>query len=782
MRTLRRLLPLVLLLILGLAAAQDATKLPECALPPGSVQANPNGSNLTLTAFLPNAPCNIAQITYFWGYWGLWKGMALVGLGLTAALFFWSLFQAVLSKTPEKALTPFVIAVVLSSSVLVPATKDQGVIPIVQRTGIDMFNSLYRVSANVGYTAMSQGENSVQQQTAVLGRNLALLVARAQHASTIRAQMQQIKAGKLTGDLADPNLANTLYAEQVRNEQAGANAIFSNGGWIFDVGYWILYGLFSVFASIIVLVGGGMQLGMLLLPVMLSFLVIRQYQPLKNFGLGYLTSLLVIALLPIVIASMASLAISIPASRMAPIVTQLNGEVAAQLTRYQELLRTGCQWYEVSCNFETQVFNPILSDLSTVKEIFNNLILTLLAGIVGLGIATTFTRRLPATIATFFGASGAGGESSGVETGGLGKILAMSGGMRMLQQLSKAPGGVKPPTPSTGPTTGPQAGGPPALPGNSGGGGGAQYTPPASVTAGSGTGATSTSSNIPPMSVTSGGSSTPRTAVGAGYAAFQGARGAGAPLGQAVQAGAQPMIAGAVAGVKAQGQTIRQDYGEAAQRGRENLTRTAANLAFGSANAERGRAAVGAAVQDFREVNTQVRAQAAADAKPVNPDEFEVNMPRTAAASSGGSGASGSQAGGTGGRPQVARPPQAQGAQGASAPPNRNARAASGAGGQPIPGVMPTTGSTAARPSAPAPANPRPARPVPASPAPSATAPQAAALPTPPGPAAAPTTSPVTPMTPSAPVARPAVARPPKSQNVVPAPPPEDEDEDEHTS
>ena len=618
---LRRLLPLLLLLGLGLAAAQDASKLPECILTPGTTAATPDGSNLTLTAFLPNAPCNMAQIMYLWGYWGLWKGIAFVGMGLTTAFFFWALFRAVLSKTPEKALIPFLIAIVLVGFIS-PATKGEGVIPMAQSTGVEWFNALYRTSADVGYAAMSRGENSVQAQTAALGRNLALLVARAQHASTIRSQMAQIKAGKITGDLADPNLANTLYADQIRNEQSGAESLFSNRGWIFNVGYWLLFGLFSIFAGIIVVVGGTMQLMLLLLPVALAFLVLGQFKPITAIGASYLSALLTIGVLPVIVATIASITLGIPAAKMLPVVNQMNGDLSAQLTRYQELLRNGCQWYEVSCNFEAQVFNPILSDLTTIKELFITLVVVVLSGIVGLSIGATFIRRVPEAIAAVFGAS-RGGVSSGVEPGGIGKLLAMTGGMKMMQQLTRTPG-------TNASSSGPKTDGSPALPTTPTppGGGGGQYTPPESVTAGSGSSTTSTSGNIPPESVTSGASGNPRTVVGAGYAAFQGSRGAGMPFGQAVQAGVQPMFAGAAAGVQAHGQTIRQDYGAAAQRGRENLTRTASNLAFGSANAERGRAAVGAAVQDFRDTNAQVRAQEPVQNRPINPDEFETRSRR----------------------------------------------------------------------------------------------------------------------------------------------------------
>ncbi|AFD27513.1 TrbL/VirB6 plasmid conjugal transfer protein (plasmid) [Deinococcus gobiensis I-0] len=561
----------------------------------------------------------MAQIMYLWGYWGLWKGIAFVGMGLTTAFFFWSLFRAVLSKTPEKALIPFLTALVLVGFIS-PATKGEGVIPMVQSTGVEWFNALYRTSADVGYAAMSRGENSVQAQTAALGRNLALLVARAQHASTIRAQMAQIKAGKITGDLADPNLANTLYADQIRNEQAGADSLISNRGWIFNVGYWLLFGLFSIFAGIIVVVGGTMQLMLLLLPVALAFLVLGQFKPVTAIGASYLSALLTIGVLPVIVATIASITLGIPAAKMLPVVTQMNGDLSAQLTRYQELLRNGCQWYEVSCNFEAQVFNPILSDLTTIKELFITLVVVVLSGIVGLSIGATFIRRVPAAIAGVFGASG-GGESSGVETGGIGKLLAMTGGMKMLQQLTRTPGAnASSAGPKTDGSPAPSPG--PALPP---GGGGGQYTPPESVTAGSGSSTTSTSGNIPPESVTAG---NPRTVVGASYAAFQGSRGAGMPFGQAVQAGVQPMLAGAAAGVRAHGQTIRQDYGAAAQRGREHLTRTASNLAFGSANAERGRAAVSAAVQDFRDTNAQVRAQDTTQNRSVNPDEFETRSRR----------------------------------------------------------------------------------------------------------------------------------------------------------
>jgi hypothetical protein len=637
----RRLLPLLLLLLTGAAYAAGPPL--ECAAP------SLNPGNLSMTAFLPNAPCLLARTVASWGEWGLWTGMSIVGITLIAILFFWKLFQAVMSGTPEKALMPFVFAVVLVAF-MAPAREGGGIIPDLQAQAMESFVTLYSASASVGNRALVEGPRSVQETTRTLGRSIALLVARGSQAESIRKQMQAIKAGELAGDLKDPNLVNTLYAQQIAKETEGIGGLFTGNDWIFNVGFLLLYGLFALFSGMIYAIGFGMQLALLLAPVALPFMIMGRWQPITIVGGTYFAALLTVAVLPIAVATVATVGLAIPAEVLTPTVTRMNSDVAADLTLYQANLDRGCSWTEVACQMEQSVLLPILSDLSSLKELFVQMLLMMAALIIGLSIAASTLRRVPGQIAGMFGMPG-GGESSGVETGAMSKVLGgaakmLGGQMLMRAAQQRMMGGL------AGKVKGQDGAGGDASSATSGGTTeGGHFVPPPDVTDGPGSGA-STASDVPPPGVTSTGASAPdlgasafqggaRTPLGSAYVGYRAARDSGQGVPSSLGAGAQlgrahvGEIAGAglaTAGGAARAYT--ENFVAQENAGLQRVKNTVSTSLWGGVeNAQRHGGAinrgVGAVVSDARQVARDSQQRQAANAVtipgPRNPDENELH-------------------------------------------------------------------------------------------------------------------------------------------------------------
>ncbi|MXV19217.1 hypothetical protein [Deinococcus xianganensis] len=597
-----RALPLLVLLAGVAHAAGTPVECPTAAVA--------STADVTLSAFLPNAPCLFAQNIDLWARWGLWTGMATVGLTLTAAFFFWKLFAAVMGGAPEKALMPFMIAAVIGLLVS-PARENKGLLPDIQASAMEGFVSLYSMSAAVGTRAMTEGPTSVQEQTRALGKNVALLVARGSQAAEIRKQLDAIKAGEISGDLKDPNLVNSLYAQQLEKDQAGINQAFSGNGWVFNIGFLLLYGLFAIFAGIIFAVGFGLQLSLLLLPIAIAFLVLGRFQPAGYVGASYLAAMLTAALMPVGVASVTTVGLSIPAARLTPTVTKMNAEVATNLQRYQRSIDQGCSFTEIGCQLNEQVMLPIQSDLSSLKELFGQMILMVAALIVGLSIAASALRRLPSGIAGLIGISG-GGESSGVETGALTKVLggaAKLAGAEMLMKAvqAKAVGGMLGKRGSGTSTGGSTAGGESAAPGvPSGSVSASGSVPPETVTEGA-QGAAATNPNVPPEAVTAPSMSTP---IGAGYAAFRSARENGQGRAGAAVAGGRG-VATAV-GTQAQesfstgAKAVRASAGQSLQAARAQV---AASAWGGTANAQKaGQAWEAGVAGPARAVRNDIRA------------------------------------------------------------------------------------------------------------------------------------------------------------------------------
>ncbi|GGR12885.1 hypothetical protein [Deinococcus ruber] len=424
-RWLRSVLMLLALVLTGVASAQSLPS--ECTLDPAAI------SNNTLTAFIPNAPCLMAQNVLLWGQWGLWKAVATVGLTLCSGLFFWKVFLSVLEGTPEKALRPFLWTAGLCL-LLAPATQGKGVVPDAQAQMMTWLNELYVVSSSIGNHALSDGPLSVQAKTKKLGQNIALLVARASYADDIKRQLDAVAAGSTPGDITDPDLVSRLYAQRITADTGAAESVFSGNSGIFNIGYAVLYGLFAIFAAMIASIGWGMQLVLLLLPVALAFIPTGKFAPSGYVGATCLAAYLTIAVLPLMVSSVAVIGLSIPADRLTPTVTTMNADLKRNLEEYQTIISQGCGFTDVTCSINQSVINPIKGDLASFKELFFQVLLTLATMLIGLGISAVVLRRPPALISAMFGAMG-GGESSGVPTNALSQGLKMMMGGQVMQGL-----------------------------------------------------------------------------------------------------------------------------------------------------------------------------------------------------------------------------------------------------------------------------------------------------------------------------------------------------------
>lgn len=595
-----RLLPLLLLL----AGVAGADSLPvECSTPANTA------SNFTLTAFLPNAPCMIAETTLQWGQWGLWKAIARLGLALMFGMFIWKVVTNVLAGVPEKSVMPLLVSAGISLIVL-PAVRGQGVIPEVQAQGMISLNALYSASASVGNRALSEGSTSVKAKTALLGQNIALLISRASYADTIRSKLDAVSAGSAPGDLSDPNLATKLYADQLDSDRNAAGSLFNPESSVFNIGFLVLYGLFAVFAALIAAVDIGVQLALLMLPVALAFIPTGQWTPAKVIGGTYLAGLLTVLVIPLIVATAAWIGLSVPADHLTPTVTGINTDITRNLTAYQTSLNAGCSFTDVSCTLDQRVILPMQADLASFKEVFTQVMLGVAAMLVGLGIAANLLRRPPAWISSMVGVSG-GGESNGVNTGALSEGLRLMGGAVLMKQLTngqnvagKASGVGKGKTSNE--SSGASAGS------GAGGGSGANIPPPGSASAGAGAG----NPNVPPPSASgpstgSSGGPSPVTPSSGGAAAQAPSSVSGQAYAAARQAGASPSgahftaaRASACAALSAQGQRMASSASAAGQ----TVRARAGTAVWGTPEAAQR---AGAAATDFRNAVSQERALAA---------------------------------------------------------------------------------------------------------------------------------------------------------------------------
>lgn len=617
----KRLLPLFFLLCGSALAAMPA----ECVAP--TTPKVGTGPDLDLTTFLPNAPCLMAYNVFLWGQWGVWSTVVTVSLILIAAFFFYKLVMFLRDGAIEKALVPLATALLLGFFIA-PARTGDGIIPMIQSEALNAMPSMYTAAAALGNSALSDGPQSVSARTKALAENMALLISRATQAQDIRTQLQAIKAGKATGDLNDPNLAYNLYAQKISEQNAAADGMFGDANsWIFNVGYLLIYGLFTIFAGITFGVVFVMQVFILLLPVALAFLVLGNVTPLRFIGSTYAGTIFIIALLPIAVASVATVGLSIPTEVLIPKVTNANTAITNSLSNYQQLVKNGCGTFDIACSMDEMVLQPMIQDLAAFKELFMNMLMSIAALIVGLSISSSTLRRVPASISNFFGAPG-GGESSGVTTNPFGRMMEMAGVTAMtnmvagqLQRgaLNRGAGQGSGSTQGASGASGQPAAGP---------------TPSTDVTAGQGSTQDSGSVHVPPPEVT--GASGPQTSVGAAYDAYREQRGGGAGRLAALRSADQSFTGAQRRNFQENWQGRGAEMREAATARAEQVKTRAAEVVWGKDNAAAATAKISAVRQDFQRIRTQrqeaaVARQTPGPSGPTAPDDSELQRaPRAA--------------------------------------------------------------------------------------------------------------------------------------------------------
>ncbi len=426
---------------------------------------------LDMRMFIPNAPCMVAQTTRTLGEWGLWTLMPSLGMTLAFSLFLLKLIDSLRTGTPEKALGPFITAVVVTTVFLSPAHQGRGIVPEFQAFAMEATMDAYAGAASLANRNLAQGPDSVASRTERLGEQIALLVARAQDASAVRDQMKLVQANRVPGmSLNDPDLVQKLYAQEVAADNAAAKGMWGNHNWVFNIGYLLIFGMFALFAGIIWAVTLALQLNLLLLPLGLALLTVGNFKPVQYGVMTSFVTVFIVMLLPVVVALVAYLTLGIPASLIQPTITSLNTTVSGALLDYQNMLNGGCG-LDQFCKLDATITGRITTSIATFGEQMQTILLAGAGLIIGLSMAAANIRRIPAVIMGFFGLSG-GGESSGVETrpfSALANTMLASAAMRTLRQVTsnsattrseQAPPAPDEPQPEAPPVDGPAAGGP----------------------------------------------------------------------------------------------------------------------------------------------------------------------------------------------------------------------------------------------------------------------------------------------------------------------------------
>lgn len=404
----RRLLA-VLALLLTLAAPALAARVPEsgggvvCQTlldRPGPAD---GGNRINLETFVPDPGCWLQESAKEIYNRNLYGVTAKIGMFIVVA----SVLIAALKSIPAASPTTFMKALALGAiifSALLTYDRKMGGGWFVAETAMSAWTSAYTASSRVGQAMLDQ---TVLQQTADLTQAFGKYVQ-----ST--AVIQSVATyNSVAGDETDPTTLENAW-RNLQGKMDARSSPFQVKG-LGAITYFLMLGIFSVFAALVYSSGMLVLLAVLAFPIVLALSTLGSLQLLKTTGVIWLSNVIIILVLPIFMAILLTTTLSSPIHTLQDNVAynaQLASEAAAQV---KAKIDACPRVFTVVCRLDTGLKSMVATVQDTLETAFMGVLVGGFAVVVAFAIAMTQLRRIPAAIERIFGGMG-GGESSGAHT------------------------------------------------------------------------------------------------------------------------------------------------------------------------------------------------------------------------------------------------------------------------------------------------------------------------------------------------------------------------------
>ena len=288
---------------------------------------------------------------------------------------------------------------------------------------LNAWTAVYVPSANAGSNLVSgaTGTGSVSQNL----MNIANESAQLQYDSDAFTRLKdQIIAQKTSGQLGgDYGSVSASVAQLIHDDQSRFQPQ-ANAGTATNIGYFLLMGVFAVFAAIVFSTGFGIIIVALMLPFAFAFAAAGNFGPFKTVLVTVLAGLASTVIVPFAVSVVIDIAFGTPTASMARILAANRVIIEHNITLFANSYQ-GCGITDIGCHTENVVMD-MSATWEGVRASWVGMIELLITVVVSLGIGMSQLRRVPALVAGALGAS-AGGESSGTGANPFGVIAETLG-------------------------------------------------------------------------------------------------------------------------------------------------------------------------------------------------------------------------------------------------------------------------------------------------------------------------------------------------------------------
>ncbi len=498
---------LLALWMTGCGSAQGSALLgghASCAANGTPAPAMTGSSSFDMLTFAPDAQCWFNETVVTLATSGVFHAVDGLAAAVMTVLFVTTVLIPFITDPKSRGAKMIISAItyVVFGSITVSAARNEpgNAIDMIRGYMFTGWTSIYVPSANRG-SALINASSGTGSVTANL-QGIADKIAQLNYDATIfKRREKEVMAIAVSAQATNASATDT--ASQVdalikADHQAYGDPSAGPGAWT-NIGFFLLLGVFAVFAAIVYSTGLGVIIASLMLSVAFAFAAAGNFSGLKTTLNTTLAAFISTLVVPFTVSVVIAIAFGQPTAAMLRSLTSDSAAIHQSMqdfvTQYQSTVQSCDVTNLIPCTVNNQ-FAGIGAAISSVWETLRTQMvgmLTIVIGmIVSLGIGLSQLRRVPALIGSMLGVS-AGGESSGTGANPLGTIAEALGvvaagralGKQMVQKGGKgtANGGGPP---AAGPDTsgGGGGGGPAAGGGPSGGGAGGRPSGPSGGSAG----------------------------------------------------------------------------------------------------------------------------------------------------------------------------------------------------------------------------------------------------------------------------------------------------------
>lgn len=404
----RRLLILVCLL-LALAPPATAARTPGqsgavvCATLTMPTSPSAGGNRINLETFVPDPGCWLQDTAKEVRNRNLYDFSADIAKFIVVA----SLLYAALKAIPTRSVSTFMRTLAVSVVVFYAADtydRQSGLGWLAADTMMSAWTTVYTESSRVGQAMLDQ---NVANQVKDLDTEFQRFV--------VASMTIQSVAGLngLFGNETDPTMLDTAYQRlQDQFNKREINPLLGNGT---NVAYFLLLGLFSIFAALVYSSGLVVVITIIALPISLALSVTGSTQFLRTIAVMWLSNVITILILPIFMAILIGTMLKAPIATLKDNLAY-NATLASDTANQIKQGLDACSGVMfLTCKFDRGLDGLIDNAMRGIEASFMGVTVGVFAILVVFSVAVTQLRRIPSTVDRIFGTMG-GGESSGVKT------------------------------------------------------------------------------------------------------------------------------------------------------------------------------------------------------------------------------------------------------------------------------------------------------------------------------------------------------------------------------